>query len=154
MKLNWQIEKLSFLLVGSNGWPIKHDQITFKHRGHILFISALMYIIDPASIITIGKLPITGFGFEIKPPIELSIGWLLFFLLVYRVAGFWSSILITIRTQRGVPVKIDPPSFRERTSLWLTYKVLWEFVFPTFCAVGMASYYLFHIILKGIQNGL
>src|SRR5690606_38989748 len=116
-----------------------------------------MIFVGPGVSVTFGNASFGGLGISVSPPQEISIGWLILALLVYRLIAFWASVLLENGTdlklaERRALLEFDPSweaeehqpgnmeqFIREESQgdvyIWTMRKLVWEFVIPNFVAL-------------------
>lgn len=143
------------------------NDLSLKHRNHILIISILMMVISPEVKITFGKASVIGLGINIDPPQTIYIGLVLLVILIYRVIAFWITALITQGTNKQsaynkAALKIDEMHIlpgpatnigdvinEEANSIkykWELRRLTWEFIIPNLLAlIALLRYGYYYI---------
>lgn len=142
----------------------KLSDASHKHRGAILMVAVIMLFIDPEVKVTFGSASLAGLGISVTPAQEISLGLLLFAILVYKLIAFWVSVLLesgtdSARAERKALMELDPGWDAEQHDptdfsrlirnhkqeiiyKWTVRQILWEFVFPNLVGVVALSHYL------------
>lgn len=163
LKYNWSRAK--YWLYRNIG---ELDERALKNRSAILFLSFLLFFLDPGVEVVFGQASFGGLGITVNPPQTLPVGLLLFLLLAYRLAVFWVSVLISSgcnkdRARYKAQYDFDP-SFEaeeprmhdkdyiiqsqseEHLYIWTVRKLIWQFIFPNIVALVCIVYYLTEFI--------